>query len=128
MGLELVFLAAALVLLILKYRLMRKYRAVARRRRRAPVTRPGQGPRWFPPAMRAVIMRRDGYRCRICGSRYQLEIDHIIPYSLGGPTTVANGQVLCHACNTWKGRRILPAGTRRPMQLPVRSWHPRRVA
>jgi 5-methylcytosine-specific restriction endonuclease McrA len=29
----------------------------------------------------------------------RLQIDHIIPYDLGGETTVENSQTLCSVCN-----------------------------
>lgn len=37
-----------------------------------------------------------------------LHIDHIIPFSKGGLTTVENSQLLCISCNTSKGNKLLP--------------------
>ena len=44
-------------------------------------------------------------KCSVCGSELDKgwEADHIVPYSIGGPTDVANGQALCRACNRRKG-------------------------
>lgn len=58
--------------------------------------------------MRFAIYARDGYRCKMCG-RYtdDLEIDHIIPISKGGKSTMSNLQTLCHRCNQKKGSDIL---------------------
>lgn len=64
------------------------------------VAGPGQH---IPPAMRRAVLERDGYQCRECGATEQLEMDHIIPKSRGGATTVNNLQVLCHPCNMRKG-------------------------
>ena len=53
--------------------------------------------------MRFEIFERDGYCCKKCGSRDNLEIDHIIPISKGGKSTYDNLQTLCHNCNYNKG-------------------------
>lgn len=53
--------------------------------------------------IRFEIFERDGYRCKKCGSRDNLEIDHIIPISKGGKSTYDNLQTLCHNCNYNKG-------------------------
>ena len=60
--------------------------------------------------MRFEIMRRDGYRCKMCGATnefQELEIDHIYPISKGGKSTYDNLQTLCHSCNMKKGNRIM---------------------
>ena len=59
--------------------------------------------------MRFAIYRRDGNRCRKCGSRNNLEVDHIYPISKGGKTTFDNLQTLCHNCNTQKSNIIEPS-------------------
>ena len=53
--------------------------------------------------MRFAIYQRDGYRCRRCGSKKNLEIDHIVPIAKGGKSTMDNLQTLCHRCNVKKG-------------------------
>lgn len=58
--------------------------------------------------LRYQILKRDNFKCRICGaspakdSSVELHIDHIIPYSKGGKTTDDNLQTLCAACNLGK--------------------------
>jgi ATP-dependent helicase IRC3 len=53
------------------------------------------------------IMRRDGYKCVCCGKErargVRLEIDHILPFSMRGITSVENSQTLCKECNIRKG-------------------------
>lgn len=56
--------------------------------------------------MRFAIYKRDGNRCRKCGRRTNdLEIDHILPISKGGKSTMDNLQTLCKRCNLEKGSR-----------------------
>lgn len=58
------------------------------------------------PSVRFAIMKRDGYRCRICGRSaadgVELEIDHIVPVSKGGQSTPDNLWTLCFDCNRGK--------------------------
>lgn len=57
-------------------------------------------------AKRSEVWRRDGGACVECGSQHNLQLDHIIPVSKGGASTVPNLQILCQACNLAKGSRI----------------------
>lgn len=57
------------------------------------------------PRLRIQVYDRDGWVCRICGDWYPLTLDHIIPQSLGGPSTIDNLQTLCNSCNARKGAR-----------------------
>ena len=56
--------------------------------------------------MRFAVFARDHERCRKCGSRRNLEVDHIYPISKGGKTEMSNLQTLCHRCNVKKGNSI----------------------
>jgi len=40
--------------------------------------------------MRFAVYQRDRYRCRMCGSKNNLEVDHIFPIAKGGKTTFNN--------------------------------------
>lgn len=60
-------------------------------------------------SLRYNVLRRDNYRCCICGATAQdgvkLEVDHIIPVSKGGKSTLDNLQTLCERCNRGKGTK-----------------------
>ena len=62
------------------------------------------------PSLRYDVMRRDGFRCCLCGrtaaNGVELEVDHIIPVSRGGNTTYSNLQTLCRECNRGKGTKL----------------------
>jgi len=75
-----------------------------------PDNRPAVQSRYIPEDMKRFVMRRDNYQCRSCGSELYPEIDHIIPFSLGGPTHPDNLQVLCRGCNSQKRARVYANG------------------
>jgi 5-methylcytosine-specific restriction endonuclease McrA len=54
-----------------------------------------------------ALVEACGGRCLACGSSEDLTVDHVIPLALGGPTTIANIQPLCAACNNIKGCEVL---------------------
>ena len=56
--------------------------------------------------LRFAVFQRDHERCAKCGSRKNLEVDHIYPISKGGKTEMSNLQTLCHRCNVRKGNNI----------------------
>ncbi len=59
-------------------------------------------------ALRYVILKRDGFRCRKCGkcqaddNFVKLEVDHTIPVSRWGRTVEDNLETLCRDCNNGK--------------------------
>ena len=53
-----------------------------------------------------AVWNRDGGKCCNCGSKENLEFDHIIPVSKGGATTFQNLQLLCKPCNIRKSNKI----------------------
>lgn len=55
---------------------------------------------------RKNIFERDNFECLECGSKENLSIDHILPFSLGGTTDPSNLQTLCKSCNSKKGNRM----------------------
>lgn len=64
------------------------------------------------------VLERDGWRCQICGKNTPRnrrgtrhsnapELDHRIPFALGGSHTYANTQCACRACNAMKGGTLI---------------------
>lgn len=56
--------------------------------------------------VRSAVFDRDGEFCQFCGTANDLTLDHIIPWSHGGPDTVVNLRVLCRPCNSSRGNRV----------------------
>ena len=82
-------------------------------------TRPGTPSRYIPVAVKREVWRRDQGCCsyvdrhsgRRCGSRYRLEIDHIVPFALGGDAHPSNLRLCCEAHHRYRHapRRARPA-------------------
>lgn len=56
--------------------------------------------------LRFQILRRDGFRCRLCGCgapEVTLHVDHILAVANGGKTEETNLWALCRDCNLGKG-------------------------
>jgi 5-methylcytosine-specific restriction endonuclease McrA len=49
--------------------------------------------------VRNSLMIKANYKCELCFSDKKLEIDHIMPFALGGSTSIDNLRVLCKSCN-----------------------------
>lgn len=56
--------------------------------------------------LRALVLMRDGARCRLCGAvpgdGVRLHVDHVKPWSKDGETVLENLQILCNVCNIGK--------------------------
>ena len=63
--------------------------------------------RYIPSHVRREVWRRDQGRCAKCGSRSNLEFDHVIPVSKGGGSTARNIELLCQSCNRSKHNKII---------------------
>jgi 5-methylcytosine-specific restriction endonuclease McrA len=71
-------------------------------------------PRTVSAAVRREVWTRDEGRCQhpldaggICGSTTRLELDHVLPVALGGPSAVENLRVACWAHNREAAREVL---------------------
>ena len=65
--------------------------------------------RHIPRAVMLKVVRRDNHICQTCCQHVrddEIEFDHIIPVSKGGPTTVENLQLLCRSCNRKKSNSL----------------------
>jgi 5-methylcytosine-specific restriction endonuclease McrA len=63
--------------------------------------------RMIPPAVKLEVWKRDKGKCIKCGSTENLHFDHIIPFSKGGSSLVAeNIQILCAKHNIAKRDKI----------------------
>ncbi|OFW10207.1 MAG: hypothetical protein A3G20_09880 [Acidobacteria bacterium RIFCSPLOWO2_12_FULL_59_11] len=60
----------------------------------------------IPEKVRLFVWQRDEGKCSECGSRENLEFDHIIPLAEGGSNTERNIQLLCERCNRKKGKSV----------------------
>jgi Homing endonuclease associated repeat/HNH endonuclease len=67
--------------------------------------------------LRARVLMRDGAMCQLCGASPQsgakLHVDHVVPWSKGGSTTLENLRILCVQCNIGKGD-LLPESEDNP--------------
>ena len=57
----------------------------------------------IPTSVKATVSQRDGNACRKCGSKDNLQFDHVKPVSRGGKNTPKNVQLLCGPHNREKG-------------------------
>ena len=60
----------------------------------------------IPSDVRREVWSRDSGACVKCGSKQQIEFDHIVPISKGGSNTSQNIELLCLPCNRAKSNRI----------------------
>jgi len=61
--------------------------------------------RYIPRDLMLQVVRRDGQICQICHQPVpddEVEFDHRIPFSKGGPMTAENIRLVCRKCNRKK--------------------------
>lgn len=67
-----------------------------------------RGHRPISGSVRYQVLSRAKFRCELCGisaDAKSIEVDHIVPKSLGGKDDIANYQALCYSCNASKLNR-----------------------
>lgn len=67
-----------------------------------PMSRRPRRQRELSDAEKRQVRKRDGNACLCCGATgkgVRLEVDHIVSYTVGGETSIANSQTLCSVCN-----------------------------
>jgi hypothetical protein len=71
--------------------------------------KPLDGQRYYTQDQRVVVFHKFNRTCNICGSlvdQGNFHVDHVVPFTKGGKTTVANAQLTCPKCNLSKGNRV----------------------
>jgi hypothetical protein len=82
--------------------------------------------RHVPAGVRREVWKRDEGRCAFVGSNGRctetgfLELHHVEPYALGGPSTLDNLQLRCAAHNEYEARLAFPA-----YEMPVVREQPK---
>ncbi|UCF06333.1 MAG: HNH endonuclease, partial [bacterium] len=68
--------------------------------------------RHIPASVRDEVFARDGGRCTFvgpegkrCGSRWNIQVDHIVPYGKGGDSSPENLRLLCAKHNNLEAGR-----------------------
>ena len=88
-------------------------------------------PRLIPAQVKREVIAHDHGACayknpttgKICGSKYQLELDHITPVALDGQSTVENLRLLCRNHNMHEAVRIFGADKMGKYSAPPSSQH-----
>lgn len=77
--------------------------------------------RYFNTGQRVALWLRTNGKCAICKVVLDAgwHADHVHPWSLGGPTSIKNGQALCPTCNLTKGNT---------MTVQLRDWQSRALS
>lgn len=85
----------------------------------------------IPAGLRAQVRSLDQERCAYCQSPEELtvtpfEVDHIVPVSAEGETTLDNLCLACPTCNRYKATRQSAPDPETGQDAPL--YHPRRPA
>ena len=81
---------------------------ITNKRQRNSTTNIKKSTRAISDKLRYQVLKRDNFKCCACGASpakdpsVELHIDHIIPWSKGGESTLKNLQTLCSKCNIGK--------------------------
>jgi Holliday junction DNA helicase RuvB len=76
-----------------------------------------------PRAMREEVLARDGFMCRACKTRVDLNAHHVIFRSHDGPTTPWNLVTLCERCHGLVHEGLLLVAGKAPNGLSITDRH-----
>lgn len=79
------------------------------------------------PTLRFKVLERDGFRCQYCGSRDDLQADHVIPEALGGPTSLWNLVTACRTCNSGKSATLIGEVPTSALAAAIVNGRPRKA-
>ncbi|MCB9891470.1 MAG: HNH endonuclease [Planctomycetes bacterium] len=78
-----------------------------------PVVPPKPPSRYVSSELRELVFERANYRCEFvtgggvrCDERTGLQVDHIVPHALHGPTVLANLRCFCVVHNRWVAEQV----------------------
>lgn len=97
------------------------YRDAAINEERWPLIRLG-GREKIPSFVRRLVFERDGGCCLSCGVPLTIrtaQLDHIVPWSAGGPDTSDNLRILCQPCNEARSNYRTAMDDHAAYRLPV---------
>lgn len=79
--------------------------------------------RLYSPTQRAAVADKQHHQCLVCESDLPevFHVHHVVPWGLGGPTTVENGMAVCPDCH-------LKAPVRDLRRFAAREWQAEALA
>jgi HNH endonuclease len=96
-------------------------------------------PRRIPSSVKKEVMSRDRERCIVCRGQDKIEIDHILPFRVGGWHAPENLRLLCDTCHyirdyverdlgiDWYKARVLTVKEAVEIDAPVLGFVPKLV-
>ena len=80
--------------------------------------------RYAPATVRHAVYMRDQGRCQNCGSGRATEIDHVVPFAMGGMSDLENLRLLCRSCNQRHAIRSYGSNKMQSfLRAPVVAYH-----